>query len=146
MTSVDWSFEKKLQEFNNGQKMEKIKFIIDSTQKCHITVLEKKIFIRIFTNHAQLFVLVQSYYVWSLCSAFPVPVVEQQKICETNSFETKQDSTAGGSDEIVSEVLVVAFDYIVVVGDNEDSTEPTIIKWNFKKDTMYEKKTEISYR
>ena len=42
MTSVDWSFEKKLQEFNNGQKMEKIKFIIDSTQKCHITVLEKK--------------------------------------------------------------------------------------------------------
>ena len=103
----------------------------------------KKIFIRIFTNHAQLFVLVQSYYVWSLCSAFPVPVVEQQKICETNSFETKQDSTAGGSDEIVLEVVdflvdIVVGGEIVVVEDNEDSAEPK----NFKKDIKI--LTEIS--
>ena len=78
-------------------------------------------FMWIFTNHVQLFVLVPNYYVWSLwCSAFPVPVVDLQKIYEINSLETKQDySTAGGSDEIVLEVVE-----IVVVEDNEDSAEP----------------------
>ena len=36
-------------------------------------------------------------------------------------METKQDSTVGGSDEIVLVVLVCE---IVVVEDNEDSAEP----------------------
>ena len=44
-------------------------------------------------------------------------------------METKQDSTAGGSDEIVLEVVdflvdIVVVGEIVVVEDNEDSAEP----------------------
>ena len=50
-------------------------------------------------------------------------------------METKQDSTAGCSDEIVLEVVdflvdIVVVGEIVVVEDNEDSAEPK----NFKKD------------
>ena len=65
-------------------------------------------------------------------------------------METKQDSTAGGSDEIVLEVVdflvdIVVGGEIVVVEDNEDSAEPK----NFKKDIkifteISNKKVEIN--